>query len=63
MVEADIRINGVLVTSSNTISSVSGYVQQDDLFVGYLTVREHLHFQVDLYDYKLKKIFQILIFF
>ena len=47
MVEGEIRINGILVKSSDTISSLCGYVQQDDLFVGYLTVKEHLQFQVD----------------
>ena len=60
MVEAEIRINGVLVASSDTISSVSGYVQQDDLFVGYLTVREHLIFQVDFLDFKFEMHFKIL---
>ena len=60
MVEAEIRINGVLVASSDTISSVSGYVQQDDLFVGYLTVREHLIFQVDFLDFKFEMYFKIL---
>ena len=28
------------------INAMSAYVQQDDLFVGSLTVREHLTFQV-----------------
>lgn len=28
------------------ISSISAYIQQDDLFIGTLTVREHLVFQV-----------------
>ncbi len=46
MVEGDIKINGKKVNSFADISSVSGYVQQDDLFMGYLTVREHLTFQV-----------------
>lgn len=36
--------NGALV-SPNTLTSVSAYVQQDDLFIGTLTVREHLNFQ------------------
>ena len=46
-VEGEIRINGILVKSSETMSSLCGYVQQDDLFVTYLTVSEHLLFQVD----------------
>jgi ABC-type multidrug transport system ATPase subunit len=36
--------NGVTVTS-NSLTAVSGYVQQDDLFIGTLTVRETLTFQ------------------
>ena len=37
--------NGVPV-SPNSLTSVSAYVQQDDMFIGTLTVREHLNFQV-----------------
>nr|CAD7462589.1 unnamed protein product [Timema tahoe] len=37
-------LNGYPV-SSGTLSSLSAYVQQDDLFIGTLTVREHLVFQ------------------
>ncbi|KDR20987.1 Protein white [Zootermopsis nevadensis] len=37
-------LNGIPVSSS-TLTSLSAYVQQDDLFVGTLTVREHLVFQ------------------
>lgn len=37
-------INGYPVTY-NTVTSMSAYVQQDDLFIGTLTVREHLIFQ------------------
>nr|WOD55111.1 ABCG transpoter White [Hymenopus coronatus] len=37
-------VNGLPV-SSNTLTSLSAYVQQDDLFIGTLTVREHLVFQ------------------
>ena len=40
--------NGVTVTP-NSLTSVSAYVQQDDLFIGTLTVREHLNFQVSTY--------------
>ena len=32
------------------ISSLSAYIQQEDLFVGSLTVREHLTFQVNSDD-------------
>jgi len=38
-------LNGVPV-SPNTLAKLSAYVQQDDLFIGTLTVREHLIFQV-----------------
>ena len=36
--------NGVPV-STDTLTAVSAYVQQDDLFIGTLTVKEHLIFQ------------------
>ncbi|TRY79220.1 hypothetical protein TCAL_12520, partial [Tigriopus californicus] len=36
--------NGVVV-NPNTLTAVSGYVQQDDLFIGTLSVREQLEFQ------------------
>lgn len=31
------------------ITSMSAYIQQEDIFVGTLTVREHLIFQVDIF--------------
>ncbi|XP_014285221.1 protein white [Halyomorpha halys] len=37
-------LNGIPV-NAKTLSSLSAYVQQDDLFIGTLTVREHLIFQ------------------
>ena len=37
-------VNGVPV-SPESLTSLSAYVQQDDLFIGTLTVREHLRFQ------------------
>nr|AHK05664.1 ATP-binding cassette transporter sub-family G 90506 [Tigriopus japonicus] len=36
--------NGVVV-NPNSLTAVSGYVQQDDLFIGTLSVREQLEFQ------------------
>ena len=36
--------NGIQV-NPNSLTSVSAYIQQDDLFIGSLTVREHLIFQ------------------
>nr|AIN44121.1 white-like protein [Laodelphax striatellus] len=44
LVSGQRAINGIPVTA-NTLASLSAYVQQDDLFVGTLTVREHLVFQ------------------
>lgn len=38
-------VNGNPV-SSTSLTSQSAYVQQDDLFIGNLTVKEHLIFQV-----------------
>ncbi|CAL8147556.1 unnamed protein product [Orchesella dallaii] len=43
-VSGERAINGVPVTP-DMLTSVSGYVQQEDLFIGTLTVREHLVFQ------------------
>lgn len=45
-VHGDIKINGDNINSIEQISLLSGYVQQDDLFIGTLKVREHLLFQV-----------------
>ncbi|ETN68593.1 ABC transporter, ATP-binding protein [Necator americanus] len=39
-VEGDVLVNGQKIGSA--VTSVSAYVQQEDLFVGTLTVREHL---------------------
>lgn len=47
-VEGEVRVNGHLVRSVEEIASISGYVQQDDLFIGSLTVRENLTFQAML---------------
>jgi ABC-type multidrug transport system ATPase subunit len=49
-VGGEVRVNGQLVNSVEEIASISGYVQQDDLFIGCLTVRENLVFQVCLID-------------
>lgn len=43
--DGEIRVNGVKVDKSK-ISNISVYVQQDDLFVGTMTVREQLTFRV-----------------
>ena len=41
-----IRINDVEV-DKGTLRKLSAYVQQDDLFIGTMTVAEHLHFTVN----------------
>ena len=48
LVEGEIKLNGKQVNTLEEISTLSAYVQQDDLFVGYLTVKEHLLFQAML---------------
>ena len=40
----DVRVNGVNV--GRGIRNISAYVQQDDLFIATMTVREHLTFRV-----------------
>jgi len=47
-VDGSLRVNGALVGDGSAVASLSGYVQQDDAFVGMLTVREHLWFQAML---------------
>jgi len=47
-VSGDIRINGEKVYTIETLASLSGYVQQEDLFFGNLKVKEHLQFQAML---------------
>lgn len=47
MIDGDMRVNGKPVTLEE-INEYSGYVQQNDLFHGTLTVREHLTFLVNL---------------
>lgn len=44
-ITGDVKINGQPVKSSAAISSLSGYVQQEDMFIGYLKVKEQLKFQ------------------
>ena len=43
-VEGDVRVNGSAIGTG--MASVSAYIQQEDIFVGTLTVKEHLWFQV-----------------
>ena len=43
-ISADVRINGQKM--KRDISGISAFVQQEELFIGSLTVREHLRFHV-----------------
>lgn len=45
-------LNGAKV-NTDTLARISGYVQQDDLFISTLSVREHLRFQVYFCPYPL----------
>ena len=45
-ISGEVCVNGRLIRSLSDISGISAYVQQDDLFVGHLRVKEHLIFQV-----------------
>ena len=44
VVEGEVKVNGGDIGSG--MASLSAYVQQDDLFIGTLKVKEHLWFQV-----------------
>lgn len=46
-VRGDVKING-LNMGRKGIRRISAYVQQNDLFIGTMTVREHLNFMVKL---------------
>ena len=43
-INSDVRINGRKMKTD--ISGVSGFVQQEELFIGSMTIREHLRFHV-----------------
>jgi ABC-type multidrug transport system fused ATPase/permease subunit len=47
-IDGQVCVNGQLINEIDEIASISGYVQQDDLFVGSLTVKENLIFQAML---------------
>ncbi|RNA38237.1 white-like isoform X1 [Brachionus plicatilis] len=47
-INGQIGLNGKTVKSIEEIREISSYVQQDDLFIGYMTVKEHLIFQAML---------------
>lgn len=47
-ITGDVKINGSIINSAAELSSISGYVQQDDLFMASLRVKEQLRFQAFL---------------
>lgn len=47
-INGDVKINGQPINSQSALAAISGYVQQDELLIGTLTVKEHLTFQVRL---------------
>lgn len=47
-ITGDVKINGSVVQSRAALASLSGYVQQEDLFMGTLKVKEQLKFQVNI---------------
>lgn len=46
VVSGDIKVNGKRLADPKQLASISGYVQQNDIFIGTLKVKEHLRFQV-----------------
>ena len=46
-IDGDVKINGQSI-NWKTVASCSGYVQQEDVFIGTLKVKEHLTFLVHL---------------
>ena len=45
-ITGEVKINGKPIKSSVELAPISGYVQQEDIFIGYLKVKEQLRFQV-----------------
>ena len=48
-ISGDVKVNGKLIKNSSELALISGYVEQDDLFIGTLKVKEHLKFQVNFF--------------
>jgi len=46
-ITGNVKINGQIINSYAALSGVSGYIQQDGLFISTLTVFEQLKFQVN----------------
>ena len=43
-----IKVNGRIISNTSGLASISSYVEQDDIFIGTLKVKEHLKFQAML---------------
>lgn len=46
IVTGNVKVNGKLLLDPSELASISAYVEQDDIFIGTLKVKEHLKFQV-----------------
>jgi ABC-type multidrug transport system ATPase subunit len=44
-----VKVNGEVVKSRSALASISGYVQQEDMFIGFLKVKEQMKFQVNMF--------------
>ena len=47
-ITGDVKVNGKIISNSSELASMSAYVEQDDIFIGTLKVKEHLKFQAML---------------
>ena len=47
-VTGSVKINGRIISDSSELASISAYVEQDDIFIGTLKVKEHIKFQAML---------------
>ncbi len=56
-IDGDIKCNGTIMKSYEDISSVSGYVQQDDLFIGKSEVQSYFANVYIKICYVLKRVF------
>ena len=45
-ITGNVKLNGQFLQDPRQLGAISSYVQQDDLFIGTLKVKEHLKFQV-----------------
>ncbi len=45
-VTGGVKVNGKEILEQSELAAISAYVEQDDIFIGTLKVKEHLKFQV-----------------